>query len=69
MFIIGLFLGFDMSIVTVFIASFIALPLSVISLIRKNNNVLPFGPYLSIAATIILFCNLNLDKILLFFTK
>ena len=69
MFIIGLFLGFDMSIVTVFIASFIALPLSVISLIRKNNNVLPFGPYLSIAATIILFCNLNLNKILLFFTK
>ena len=69
MFIIGLTLGLDMSIVTVFIASFIALPLSVISLIRKNNNVLPFGPYLSMAATIILLCNLNLDKILLFFTK
>ncbi len=69
MFIIGLTLGLDMSIVTVFIASFIALPLSVISLIRKNNNVLPFGPYLSMAASIILLCNLNLDKILLFFTK
>lgn len=69
MFFIGLTLGFDMSIVTIFIASFIALPLSVISLIKNDNNILPFGPYLSIAAIIILLSNLNLDMILQFFTK
>lgn len=34
LFFIGLTLGFDMSIVTIFMASFIALPLSVISLIK-----------------------------------
>ena len=69
MFLIGLTLGFDMSIVTIFIASFIALPLSVVSLIKNDNNILPFGPYLSIAATIILLTNLNLDIILKFFIK
>ncbi len=69
LFIIGLVLGFDMSIVAIFIASFIALPLSIISLIKNDNNILPFGPYLSIAATIILLCNLNLDMILQFFIK
>ena len=69
LFFIGLTLGFDMAIVTIFIASFIALPLSVISLIKNDNNVLPFGPYLSVAALIILFFNLNLDVITNFFIK
>ncbi len=69
LFLIGMVLGFDMSIVTVFIAAFIALPLSVISLIKNDNNVLAFGPYLSVAATIILLTHLNLDMILNFFIK
>ena len=69
LFLIGLVLGFDMSIVTIFIASFIALPLSIISLIRSDNNVLAFGPYLSVAATLILLTHLNIDMILQFFIK
>lgn len=69
MFFIGLTLGFDMSIVTIFIASFLALPLSVISLIKDDNNVLPFGPYLSIAAAIIMLSGLDLNMILDFFIK
>ncbi len=69
LFLIGMVLGFDMSIVTIFIASFIALPLSVIFLIKNDNNVLAFGPYLSISAVIILLTHLNLDMILNFFVK
>lgn len=69
LFLIGLVLGFDMSIVVIFIASFIALPLSVISLIKNDNNILPFGPYLSLASAVVLLTNLNLDMILEFFTK
>lgn len=69
LFVIGLVLGFDMSIVIIFIASFIALPLSVISLIKNDNNILPFGPYLSVASAVVLLTNLNLDMILEFFTK
>lgn len=68
LFIIGLVLGFDMSLVTIFLASFIALPFSVIGLIKDNNNVIPFGPYLSLSALIILLSRLNLDMILNFFT-
>ena len=67
LFVIGLTLGFDMAIVDIFIAAFMALPFSVISLIKNNNNILPFGPYLSLAAAIILLTNLNLDMILNFF--
>lgn len=69
LFIIGLVLGFDMSIVVIFIASFIALPLSIISLIKNNDNVLPFGPYLSIAAAIVLLTQLTLNDILVFLIK
>ena len=67
MFIIGLVLGFDMSLVTLFISSFIALPLSVISLIKNDNNILPFGPYLSISAVILLITQINIVDILNFF--
>lgn len=66
LFVIGLTLGFDMSIVTVFLASFIALPLSIISLIKNDNNIIPFGPYLSLASVIILLTQLSIDKILMF---
>ena len=66
LFVIGLVLGFDMSIATVFLASFIALPLSIVSLIKNDNNIIPFGPYLSLASVIILLLELSIDKILMF---
>lgn len=69
MFLIGLVLGFDMAIVDLFIAAFIALPLSIFSLVKNDSNILPFGPYLSIAAIIILLSHLNLDMIMNFFVN
>ena len=69
LFVIGLVLGLDMSIVTIFIAAFIALPISIVYLIKNDDNVLSFGPYLSMAAAIILLTGLNFDMILKFFTS
>ena len=69
LFLIGLVLGFDMSLICIFIASFIALPISVAMLIKKDNNVISFGPFLSLAAIIILFSKLNIDSILNFFVR
>lgn len=69
LFVIGLVLGLDMSIVTIFIAAFIALPISIVYLIKNDDNVLPFGPYLSMGAAIILLTGLNFDMILKFFTS
>lgn len=69
LFVVGLVLGLDMSIVTIFIAAFIALPISIVYLIKNDDNVLPFGPYLSIGAAIILLTGLNFDMILKFFAS
>lgn len=69
LFLIGLTIGFDMSIVSIFLASFIALPLSIIGLVKNNTNVLPFGPYLSISSIIILLSKIDLNIILNFLSK
>lgn len=68
LFFIGLALGYDMSLVTVFLAAFIALPFSIIGLIKNNNNVIPFGPYLSMSAVIILLTKMDLNMIFNFFS-
>lgn len=68
-FLIGLVVGFDMSFVVLFVASLIALPISTYSLIKDNNNMLPFGPYLSISSIIILFSSMNLNDVLNLFIK
>jgi len=64
MFLFGFVLGFDMSICSVFLAAIIGLPISLILLKIKKNNVIPFGPFLSIAAIIILLLKLDFQTIL-----
>ena len=59
-------LGYKMSIVVIFIASFIALPISIYNAYKKNEVMLPFGPYLAIASIIIFLCNINIDTVLEF---
>lgn len=53
MFLFGLVLGFPMSIITIFLATFIAFPIALIILITSRDNVIPFGPFLSMAAILI----------------
>ena len=55
MFLIGLLFSLEGSLLTIFISSFIALPYAFIVLIRKKENIVPYGPFISIAA-ILLFC-------------
>lgn len=54
MFLIGMVLNWSGALISLFLASFIALPISLIILAIKKDHVIPFGPFLSIA-TIILF--------------
>lgn len=63
MIIFGLVIGWEMSILSVFLAAFIAFPISLFFLIEKKEHVLPFGPYLSAAALIIMFFKINLEYI------
>lgn len=64
MLVFGLALGWEMSVVAVFLSAFIAFPVSLISLLKKKEHVLPFGPYLSIAALIMLFSKLDISNII-----
>ena len=64
MFIFGLVLGFPMSICTIFLATFIAFPVAIIILLSSKENIIPFGPFLSMAAILILVSKLNLMDIL-----
>lgn len=64
MFVIGLIIGYQMSIVSIFIASVIALPISLIYLAIKKDNILPFGPYLCAATLIIIFLQIDINYIL-----
>ena len=45
-FVIGLILGFRLSLISLILSSFLALPYSVASLKLQKNNEVPFGPFL-----------------------
>ncbi len=66
MLIFGLAIGWELSLLSVFIASFIALPVSLIILVVKKTNIIPFGPFLSVAALIIYFLRLDISWLLEF---
>ena len=69
MFLFGLVLGFPMSICTIFLATFIAFPVALLILFSNKENIIPFGPFLSMAAILILISKLNLTDILNFLIK
>lgn len=69
MFLFGLVIGFPMAVCSIFIATFIAFPISLFILFSDRENIIPFGPFLSIAAILILVTKLNLTDILNFLIK
>ena len=64
MFIFGLMFGWEMSIVSIFIAAIIGLPISLILLRKNNDHVLPFGPYLGMASLIIVLFHININMVI-----
>ena len=64
MFIFGLVLGLPMTLVSIFIAAFIGLPISLYILYMKKEHEIPFGPFLAVAAIMIMLTQLNLDKLI-----
>ena len=69
MYLFGLVLGFDLSIVTIFLATFIAFPIALIVLFSQKDNLIPFGPFLSMAAILILISKVDLSEIIGFIVK
>lgn len=66
MFLFGLVIGFSMSICTIFLATFIAFPVALFILFSDKENVIPFGPFLSMSAILLLISKLNIMDILNF---
>lgn len=64
MFTFGLVLGILNSVASIFLASFIGLPISLIMMRKNSSHELPFGPYLSIAAIILLLSEINVVNVL-----
>lgn len=66
MMLFGLVLGLPMSVVSIFLATFIAFPIALYILFSRKDNMIPFGPFLSIAAIILVISKLNIQDIINF---
>ena len=53
MFLSGLVIGYPLSICSIFLATFIAFPIAIYLLISRKDNLIPFGPFLAMAAILI----------------
>ena len=69
MFVFGLVLGFKMTLISIFLASFIGLPISIIVLYKKKDNIIPVGPFLATAGIIILLSQIDFNTIINFLAK
>ena len=66
MFVFGLLLDPMMGIVSIFLGSFLALPVSILFLLKKHQNLIPFGPFLLISFTFLYFTQIDFPMILNF---
>lgn len=60
----GLMFGFPMSVVSIFIAAIIGLPISLVMLKKSSSHEIPFGPFLAIAAILIVLLKLDFNTII-----
>lgn len=65
LFVFGLVMGWEMSLISIFLASFIGLPISIYMLATNPNKdrIIPFGPFLCSAALIILLLKIDINVI------
>ena len=68
MFVFGLILDPLLGTLTIFLGSFIALPISLILLYKNKEKVIPFGPFLLIALAIIYYTKLTPEMVVDFLT-
>ncbi|MGE5455507.1 MAG: prepilin peptidase [Ignavibacteriales bacterium] len=64
LFFFGLIFGWEMAIVSIFIGSIIGLPISLLMLYKNSSHIVPFGPFLSIGAIIVLLLQIDFQVII-----
>ncbi|MBQ6497544.1 MAG: prepilin peptidase [Bacilli bacterium] len=66
MFVFGLILHPLLGLIVIFIGSILALPVSLLLLVKKHERLVPFGPFLLIAFTFVYFTGINVPNIIEF---
>lgn len=66
MFLVGLVIGYPMAVCNIFFATFIAFPIALYLLISKKDNIIPFGPFLSMSAILLFIWGLTFNDIINF---
>ena len=64
LFLFGFSLGWEMALLTIFLGSLIGLPVSLIILYVKKTNIIPFGPFLSMGAMVIMLSGFDFNRLL-----
>lgn len=64
MFLVGLTLDPMLSILVIFLASVIALPVSLFLLVKNKEHVIPYGPFLMLGLLIVFFMKMVFKKFL-----
>lgn len=59
----GLVLGWQIAVLSIFLASFIGLPISLYLLYKNKSDIIPFGPFLSVSAIILWLFQINIADI------
>lgn len=67
MFVFGIILSPLVGIFVIFLGSLLALPISLLLLLKKNQHLIPFGPFLLISFAILYFMRIDTHTILSFF--
>lgn len=68
MFIMGFVIGPLPSLFAIFLASVIALPISIILMFRNKENIIPYGPFLVLSLVFIYFFNINSEYLINMFS-
>lgn len=69
MFLFGIVIGFPLSICDIFLATFIAFPVAVYMLFSRKDNLIPFGPFLAMAAILIHISKVDINSVINFLIK
>lgn len=69
MFLFGIVVGYPLCICDIFLATFIAFPVAVYILLSRRDNLIPFGPFLAMAAILINISKVDINSIINFLIK
>lgn len=64
MFLFGIVIGYPLSICNIFLATFIAFPVAIYILFSRKDNLIPFGPFLAMAAILIHISKIDISSLI-----